>query len=85
MQFGRLGSGRLPNIHYVVTLCHLAVSGGLHRMAPSLFKPPAMQGLGLGTVSYRDIVWKRRRDFAIAASLVVSSIAFLVGAVAVAV
>lgn len=72
MQWVGLGGGQLPSIHYLVTLCHLALSGGLHRLAPSVFGPPAMLGLGLGTVSYSDIVWKRHRDFTIAATLVLA-------------
>lgn len=87
MQLQRVGlrGKRLPSFHYLVTLCHVAISGSLHRIAPSFFGPPAMFGLGLGTVSYSDIVWKRRRDFIIAVSLLVSSVALLTGAFIVAV
>lgn len=81
MQWVGLSGGRLPSIHYIVTLCHMAISGGLHRLAPGVFGPPAMLGLGLGTVSYRAIVWNRRRDFAVAVFLVLGTIALSAGAV----
>lgn len=69
--------GRLPNIHYLITLSHFAISGGLHKINPELFGPPAMLGFGLGTIPYQTIVFNRNRDFAIALSLAVGLIAII--------
>lgn len=68
-------SGWLPNIHYVVTLCHFAISGALHSFAPGVFAPPAMLGIGSGNVPYTRMVWARHRDSAIALALAVALIA----------
>lgn len=71
------GGGWLPNIHYVITLCHFAISGWLHRFAPGTFAPPAMLGIGTGAVSYSQMVWARHRDFAIALALAIALITVL--------
>lgn len=71
------GGGRLPSVHFLITLCHFAVSGGLHYIAPSVFGPPAMRGFGTADVPYGRIVWARRRDATIAVALAITAIVVL--------
>ena len=77
LQMLGVGGGLLSKRHFLLTICHLAISGGLHRVAPSLFGPPAMEGFRTGGVPYSRIVWARRRDGAIAAGLAAALAALL--------
>ena len=70
-------TGWLPNIHYFITLCHFAISGGLHNLNPDVFGPPLMLSLGTGTASYKTIVFTRHRDFAIALALATGFVAII--------
>ena len=72
-----MGQGGLPSIHFLITLCHFAVSGTLHRLFPSVFGQPAMLSLASRPVPYSRIFWVRHRDFAIALAGLAGAITLL--------
>ena len=66
VQMSGMGPQGKLSIHYMVSLCHMLLGSALHAIAPKLFQPAGFAAFRGSDVSYRDIVFNRWRDFAIA-------------------